>query len=102
MPAAAPGLRHALARTLRHLPVVGDLIALAERNRPVVSDGEVAQFHTDGFMVFDPMLPEDTLDRAIRAIPGVVDTGFFLGTAHTVLLAEAGTVRTLRRGDARG
>ena len=40
--------------------------------------------------------------RAIRAIPGVIDTGFFLGTAHTVLLAEAGTVRALRRGEARG
>jgi ribose 5-phosphate isomerase A len=48
--------------------------------------------------------PDDAaaLDRAIRAIPGVVDTGFFLGTAHTVLLAEAGTVRALRRGEGRG
>jgi ribose 5-phosphate isomerase A len=43
--------------------------------------------------------PKDpaALDRAIRSIPGVVDTGFFLGTADTVLLAEAGTVRVLRR-----
>jgi ribose 5-phosphate isomerase A len=37
------------------------------------------------------------LDREIRRIPGVVDTGFFLGTADRVLVAEAGTVRVLRR-----
>ena len=66
MPAAAPGLRHTLTRTLRSLPVVGDLIAFAQRNQPVVSEGEVAQYHTDGYMVFDPQLPEDLLDRAVR------------------------------------
>jgi ribose 5-phosphate isomerase A len=36
-------------------------------------------------------------DRAIRAIPGVVDNGLFLGTAHTVLVAEGGTIKELRR-----
>jgi ribose 5-phosphate isomerase A len=43
------------------------------------------------------------LDREIRRIPGVVDTGFFLGTADRVLVAEAETVRVLRRaGDPGG
>jgi ribose 5-phosphate isomerase A len=37
------------------------------------------------------------LDRDIRRIPGVVDTGFFLGTAERVLVAEADAVRALRR-----
>jgi ribose 5-phosphate isomerase A len=37
------------------------------------------------------------LDRAIRAIPGVVDNGLFLGVAHTVLVAEGGTIKELRR-----
>ena len=37
------------------------------------------------------------LDGDIRRIPGVVDTGFFLGTAERVLVAEADAVRTLRR-----
>ena len=32
-----------------------------------------------------------------QSIPGVVDTGFFLGTAERVLVAEAETVRVLRR-----
>ena len=37
------------------------------------------------------------LDHDIRRIPGVVDTGFFLGTAERVLVAEADAVRALRR-----
>jgi ribose 5-phosphate isomerase A len=39
------------------------------------------------------------LDHDIRRIPGVVDTGFFLGTAERVLVAEAEGVRALRRAD---
>lgn len=39
------------------------------------------------------------LEQAIHAIPGVVDTGLFLGMADTVLIEdESGSVRTLRRG----
>ena len=37
------------------------------------------------------------LQDAIRAIPGVLDTGLFLGTAHTVLVGGPGGVRVLRR-----
>ncbi|HEV8672806.1 MAG TPA: ribose-5-phosphate isomerase RpiA [Methylomirabilota bacterium] len=44
-----------------------------------------------------PLEDPAALEGAIRRIPGVVDTGLFLGTADTVLLAEAGEVRTLRR-----
>jgi ectoine hydroxylase-related dioxygenase (phytanoyl-CoA dioxygenase family) len=65
MPAATLGPRHTLARTLKRLPVFDHLLALARRNRPVVSEGEVAQYHTDGYMVFDPMLPDDLLGRAV-------------------------------------
>jgi len=44
----------------------------------------------------DPLDDPGALEHAIRRIAGVVDTGLFLGTAHTVLIAEAGAVRTLR------
>ncbi len=37
------------------------------------------------------------LDRMLREIPGVVDTGCFLGTASVVLVAEEGEVRELHR-----
>ena len=42
------------------------------------------------------------LDRDIRRIPGVVDTGFVLGTAERVLVAEAEAVRVLRRAGGPG
>lgn len=45
----------------------------------------------------EPLEDPGAFDNRIRAIPGVVDTGLFLGTAHTVLVAEEGTVREMRR-----
>ncbi|HUM15154.1 MAG TPA: ribose-5-phosphate isomerase RpiA [Candidatus Nitrosotalea sp.] len=36
--------------------------------------------------------------RDLRAIPGVVETGLFLGIADLVLVAEAGRIRELKRG----
>jgi ribose 5-phosphate isomerase A len=37
------------------------------------------------------------LERAIRAIPGVLDSGLFLGIADTVLVADGKGVRELKR-----
>ena len=37
------------------------------------------------------------LERALRAIPGVVDTGLFLGTADTVLVADGTSVNEWSR-----
>ncbi len=42
-----------------------------------------------------PLGDAPALERALRAIPGVVDTGLFLGTADLVLVHDAGAVRTL-------
>ena len=76
-----------------------EALGLTPRLR-TVAGGE--PFRTDnGHLILDAALqPVDdarALDAAIRAIPGVVDTGFFLGTADQVLVAEAGAVRTLIR-----
>jgi ribose 5-phosphate isomerase A len=59
-------------------------------------------FLTDnGNVVLDlaigPLDDAAALDRAIRAVPGVVDTGLFLGTASAVLVAAGDTVRERRR-----
>ena len=37
------------------------------------------------------------LHAEMRAIPGVVDTGLFLGTAHAVLVADGAVIRELTR-----
>jgi ribose 5-phosphate isomerase A len=61
--------------------------------KPFVSD--------NGNLILDcaigPLETPAALDGEIRSIPGVVDTGLFLGTAHTVLVAEGGMVRELAR-----
>lgn len=61
--------------------------------RPFVSD--------NGNAILDcaigPLEEPAAFDGRIRIIPGVVDTGLFLGTAHTVLVAEGGAVRELTR-----
>jgi len=44
-----------------------------------------------------PIADPPGLERAIRAIPGVVDTGLFLGTADTVLVADGTSVSELTR-----
>ncbi|MCU1376901.1 MAG: rpiA [Actinomycetia bacterium] len=37
------------------------------------------------------------LERAILSLPGVVDTGLFLGMAHVVIVGDGATARILRR-----
>jgi ribose 5-phosphate isomerase A len=71
--------------------------------RPSLRETAAAPFVTDnGNWILDCgiSVQEDAakLDREIRRIPGVVDTGFFLGTAERVLVAGDGTIRVLRRG----
>ncbi len=43
----------------------------------------------------EPLSDPREFDAAVRAIPGVVDTGLFLGMASSVLVAESGRVREL-------
>jgi ribose 5-phosphate isomerase A len=59
-------------------------------------------FVTDNFnVIFDcatgPIEDPARLEREIRAIPGVIDTGLFLGTADMVVVADGGVVRELVR-----
>jgi ribose 5-phosphate isomerase A len=70
--------------------------------RPALRQGGGSPFVTDNdnWILDCGIAAQDdaaALDREIRRIPGVVDTGFFLGTAERVLVAEAEAVRTLRR-----
>src|SRR5437879_42211 len=64
--------------------------------------GEGGQFVTDnGNVILDcvvgPILDPPALERALHAVPGVVDTGLFLGTADTVLVADGTSVSELGR-----
>ncbi|MBI3269724.1 MAG: ribose-5-phosphate isomerase RpiA [Planctomycetes bacterium] len=69
----------------------------AVRKRPDGSD-----YYTDNQNLildttFAPIDDPVKLDASIRRIPGVVDTGFFLGMAGVVLVGEKGAIRELKR-----
>jgi ribose 5-phosphate isomerase A len=69
--------------------------------RQTGTGGESGPLVTDnGHWILDcavsPLDDPPALERALWAIPGVVDTGLFLGTAAVVLVAEGGTVQELR------
>jgi ribose 5-phosphate isomerase A len=92
--------------------VVPFALALARRRleaiagAPTVRTAEGRPFVSDnGNLILDcavgPIADPARLEHEIHAVPGVVDTGLFLGTAHTVLVADAGGVRELRRKDER-
>ena len=70
--------------------------------KPTLRMQEERPFVTDNFnVIFDcaagPIDDPATLERAIRAIPGVIDTGLFLGTADTVVVSDGDTIRELVR-----
>ncbi len=70
--------------------------------KPTLRVQDERPFVADNFNVIIDCAPgpiEDParLEQAIRAIPGVIDTGLFLGTADLVVVADGGVVRELAR-----
>lgn len=82
-----------VARALRALGGAPELRMGQKKDGPVVTD--------QGFWVldtrFESIADPAALDRALHAIPGVLEHGLFVGLATDVLIGEAdGTVRRLR------
>jgi ribose 5-phosphate isomerase A len=76
--------------------------ALAKLGRPQLRQQGGAPFQTDsGNLIYDlgvePLDDPRHLDGLLRGLPGVVETGLFLGRADLVIVASAGGVRTLVR-----
>ena len=68
--------------------------------KPALRMQEERPFVTDNFnVIFDcdtgPIGEPESLERKIRAIPGVIDTGLFLGTAHMVVVSDGDSIREL-------
>src|SRR2546430_187870 len=73
----------------------------AEGYPPVVrTDGGTPVVSDNGNLILDCTVHRIAdaagLDEKLRAIPGVVGTGLFVGMAHTVLVWAEGRVPTLR------
>jgi ribose 5-phosphate isomerase A len=76
--------------------------ALARLGTPQLRAQEGTTFRTDsGNLIYDlgvePLADPQELDRRLHALPGVVETGLFLGRADVVVVAGAGGVRRLTR-----
>jgi ribose 5-phosphate isomerase A len=74
----------------------------AEPTLRIGADGE-AVVTDDGLLILDCAFPDGIADpagieTALRARPGVVATGLFLGMADVAFIAEADGVREVRRG----
>jgi ribose 5-phosphate isomerase A len=82
-----------LQSTLRHLAVLGAPTVRARDGKPVLTDAGNVMVDLKAGIIRDPA----RLDLALRAIPGVVETGLFVGRADLVLVAGSSGVRTLRR-----
>ena len=79
----------ALPLCRRRLAALGLAPALRTAGeRPFVTDNENVILDCVVGSIADP----PGLERALRAVPGVVDTGLFLGTADTVLVADGTSV----------
>jgi ribose 5-phosphate isomerase A len=70
---------------------------------PVRRTREGVEYRTDnGNAILDVAIPAEKtayrdVDRAIRALPGVIDTGWFFDSASIVLVGEAAGVREMTR-----
>jgi len=84
-------LRFASGATRAHLEKLGKPVLRMKNGAVVATDA--------GNIIFDlttgPITDPGALDRALRAIPGVVETGLFVGRADVVLVAGSGGVRKL-------
>jgi len=95
-----PFARWVATKQLRALGLTPTLRMNSTGSQPFVSE--------NGNLTLDCTLPEPMrdrraareLERALRAIVGVVDTGFFLGTADQVLVGHPdGRVDTLQQSE---
>ena len=82
-------LAFAHAATARHLAQLGNPVLRAGKT----TDSGNVIYDLHACAIADPA----ALDRALHAIPGVVETGLFIGRADVVIVAGASGVRHLRR-----
>ena len=80
--------------TARYLSEVGRAVRRMRDGKPVMTDTGNAIYDVHAGTIDDPL----ATDRALREIPGVVETGLFVGRADLVLVAGPDGVRRLSRG----
>jgi ribose 5-phosphate isomerase A len=83
--------RLAIVKAARILGLAGEIKLRMVSGQPFVTDG--------GHLIFDAsfgLIPDaEALSNALQAIPGVVETGLFIGLATRAILAGADGIRVL-------
>jgi len=87
-------LPFAYLATRAHLAKLGEPVLREKAGAPVKTDAGNLIYDVRCGQIRDPR----ALDLALRAIPGVVETGLFVGRADVVLVAGVGGVTRLTRG----
>jgi len=86
-------IRFAHLATARALSHMGRVVRRARDGAPIITDA--------GNFVYDvftgPLADPAAMDRALRDVPGVVETGLFVGRADLVIVADEAGVRRLAR-----
>jgi ribose 5-phosphate isomerase A len=85
-----------LRTTLQALRSLGEPEVRLRDGTPVMSDA--GNYIVD--LATGPLRAPHQLDLELHALPGVVETGLFIGRADVVLVAGAAGVRELRRAGA--
>lgn len=88
-------LRFGALATAEHLRALGEVrLRPAADGQPLITDAGNFIVDVRVGVIHDPT----DLDARFRAIPGVVETGLFIGRADQVIVAGKGGVRVLTRG----
>lgn len=80
------------ATTARHLQEFGEATLRCHAGTPIITDSGNCLYDVKTGPIREPL----ALDRAMLQIPGVVETGLFVGRANSVIVASAGGIRELR------
>jgi ribose 5-phosphate isomerase A len=96
LPVPVEVVRFGWQATERRIKALGAATSLRTRSdgSPYITDGGDLILDCD-FGELDDAAP---IDLALRQIVGVIETGYFIGRADTVLLASEGGVQRLERG----
>jgi ribose 5-phosphate isomerase A len=86
-------LRFARLTTLRELERLGRVVPRERDGKPVLTDAGNLVYDLFAGTVPDPA----AMDLRLRAIPGVVETGLFVGRADVVIVAGASGVRRFEK-----
>ncbi len=87
-----------LRTTLQALRALGEPEVRLNAGAPVMSDS--GNYIVD--LAAGPISEPRKLDAALQALPGVVETGLFIGRANVVLVASSAGVHELRRAEGSG